>query len=101
MKTAAPVFKHDCERCTFLGRALHPDMGMMDVYKCHDDDMLIARWEDAGPGYFSYTVGTCRAIANSTGGGGTSFLLRRMVMLLDYHEASQEGEIEAPTERFA
>jgi hypothetical protein len=48
-------YRHDCERCEFLGRVAD-----LDIYRCRQQTRgspsmptLVARWGDTGPDYFS------------------------------------------------
>jgi hypothetical protein len=52
MKTSlAPVWKHDCKRCKFLGTVWMENKGPADWYVCGDS--VLARFSDDGPDYWS------------------------------------------------
>lgn len=55
----APLFTHDCDRCTFLGTATDPEGGCeADLYHCLDiiGPTVIARWSNEGSDYSSGMV---------------------------------------------
>jgi len=43
-----PQYKHDCDRCIFLGRE-----GEYDLYFCKDEPTIICRYGNDGPEYGS------------------------------------------------
>jgi hypothetical protein len=56
---SAPLFTHDCDRCTFLGTETDPEGGCLaDLYHCLDiiGPTVIARWSNEGRDYTSGMV---------------------------------------------
>jgi len=53
-----PQFKHDCEKCVFLGQDTDQDKNNLDMYFCSQDGMptIIARASDIGEDYSSYPI---------------------------------------------
>ena len=48
-----PKWKHDCDKCRFLGGMFMPH-GLMDWYLCGTTDRtILARYSDEGPDYWS------------------------------------------------
>jgi hypothetical protein len=62
MSDEKPAYAHDCDRCTFLGRAVSQRTGEeADLYHCEGDTLgptVIARLSDHGGDYRS---GLCEA----------------------------------------
>ena len=50
-------WKHDCDRCRFLGSTIGGGR-MTDLYVC--GETLIARYGSDGPEYYSTTLGSAR-----------------------------------------
>jgi hypothetical protein len=48
-----PLYQHDCETCTFLGRYQAPNAQITDLYFCASEPTVIARWSSDGPDYTS------------------------------------------------
>lgn len=58
-----PQFKHDCERCEFLGQ-----ISNHDIYRCDQGTMMptiVVRYSDEGPDYFSNK--TIKIVATTNG----------------------------------
>lgn len=54
----APLYEHDSECCTYLGRHLQeegPYRGLYDLYYCPQmgRPTILARWSSSGPDYYS------------------------------------------------
>jgi len=59
-----PKYKHDCERCVFLGRYTNTSKGRKgesDLYYCAGEPTAIERYGDEGSNYYS---GLCFMNAN-------------------------------------
>lgn len=67
LTTEQPKWKHDCERCRFLGRYEH--MGdTYDLYSCTDatrGPTLIARWSSE-PSLYMSSMAVAKSCAEST-----------------------------------
>lgn len=50
-----PRFKHDCDKCIYLGES----QGFYDLYYCPTHHDLIARYGDDGPEYMSISAEAC------------------------------------------
>lgn len=57
-----PRFKHDCDRCVFLGKYDPHGGGSYDLYFCADDGggTVVARYDNHGADYTSHRVETIR-----------------------------------------
>jgi len=56
-----PIYKHDCDKCIFMGTYRDEDINIdLDLYvhlaDCIGETELVARMSDDGPDYLSVTI---------------------------------------------
>jgi hypothetical protein len=68
MHTGTPTWKHDCNRCKFLGQTIG-GKHVVDLYVCETSPerspTLVARYSDEGPDYASIDANYAHANGHS------------------------------------